>query len=145
MFIVIGLIIVYILGIYLGGNWVRKIEAWREVNEGGRKFILNKSIFDINSWYWWKYQVMMVGDTKNINLKHVWNYFLDENMEAKIEEFEQLEFFPQILELWNFDTSIKWRVRVKYMYWTPTLVEHVSVKCPIQKTFVRFLTILAWS
>ena len=42
---------------------------------------------------------MMVGDTKNINLKHVWNYFLDENMEAKIEEFEQLEFFPQILEL----------------------------------------------
>ena len=98
MFIVIGLIIVYILDIYLGGNWVRKIEAWREINEGGRKFILNKNIFDINSWYWWKYQVMMVGVTKNINLKHVWNYFLDENMEAKIEEFEQLDFFPQILE-----------------------------------------------
>jgi len=41
------------------------------------------------------------------------------------------------------DTPLKWRVRLKHTYPTPTLVGHVSVKDPIQKIFVGFLTILA--
>ena len=42
----------------------------------------------------------------------------------------------------NSDTPLKWRVRVGHAYRTPTFVGHVSMKCPIQKIFVEFLTIL---